>query len=159
MAIGIRTGDPCGFNKGRSSKFREGSRVRQTPKEGRRTYRPKRCGNNNKDEDNSPTNLNDKDWIISEIMKILQLRTPENNENEGSRLNHHHHHVVPLAWITLILSRHFSLSIIASGRYSHIASECMFVVVVLLLPCHIWRSIGIRHLWARSFFSSSVWFV
>ena len=32
-----------GFNKGRSSKFREGSRVRQTPEEGWRTYRPKRC--------------------------------------------------------------------------------------------------------------------
>ncbi len=51
-----------GINKGRSSKFREGSRVRQTP-EGRRTYRPKRCGNNNKDEDNSPKNLNDKNEI------------------------------------------------------------------------------------------------
>ena len=60
MANGIRTGDPRGFNKGRSSKFREGSRVRQTPEEGRRTYRPKRCGNNNNDEDNSPKNLNDK---------------------------------------------------------------------------------------------------
>ena len=60
MANRIRTGDPRGFNKGRSSKFREGSRVRQTPEEGRRTYRPKRCGNNNKDEDNSPKNLNDK---------------------------------------------------------------------------------------------------
>ena len=60
MANGIRTGDPRGFNKGRSSKFREGSRVRQTPEEGRMTYRPKRCGNNNKDEDNSPKNLNDK---------------------------------------------------------------------------------------------------
>ena len=57
---GIRTGEPRGFNKGRSLKFREGSRVRQTPEEGRRTYRPKRCGNNNKDEDNSPKNLNDK---------------------------------------------------------------------------------------------------
>ena len=34
--------------------------VRQTPEEGRRTYRPKRCGNNNKDEDNSPKTLNDK---------------------------------------------------------------------------------------------------
>ena len=33
MANGIRTVDPCGFNKGRSSKFRVGSRVRQTPKE------------------------------------------------------------------------------------------------------------------------------
>ena len=60
MANGIRTGDPCGFNKGRSSKFREGSRVRQTPEEDRRTYRPKRCGNNNKDEGNSPKTLNDK---------------------------------------------------------------------------------------------------
>ena len=63
MANGIRTGEPRGFNKGRSSKFREGSRVRQTPEEGRRTYRPKRCGNNNKDEDNSPKNLNDKNFI------------------------------------------------------------------------------------------------
>ncbi len=59
MANGIRTGDPRGFNKGRS-KFCVGSRVRQTPDEGRRTYRPKRCGNNNKDEDNSPKTLNDK---------------------------------------------------------------------------------------------------
>ena len=38
-----------------SSKFR----VRQAPEEDRRTYRPKRCGNN-KDEDNSPKTLNDK---------------------------------------------------------------------------------------------------
>ena len=42
MANGIRTGDPRGFNEGRSSKFREGSQVRQTPEEGRRTYQPKR---------------------------------------------------------------------------------------------------------------------
>ena len=60
MASRIRTGDPRGFNKGRSSKFRDGSRVRQTSEEGRRTYRLKRCGNNNKDEDNSPKTLNDK---------------------------------------------------------------------------------------------------
>ena len=45
--------DPRGFNKGRNSKFCEGSWVRQTPEEGRRTYRPKRYRNNNKDEDNS----------------------------------------------------------------------------------------------------------
>ena len=44
MANGIRTGDLRGFNKGRSLKFREGSRVRQTPEEGRRTYRPEHCG-------------------------------------------------------------------------------------------------------------------
>ena len=46
--------------KGCSSKFHVGSRVRQTPEEGRRTYQPKRCGNNNEDEDNSPKTLNDK---------------------------------------------------------------------------------------------------
>ena len=53
MANGIRTGDPREFNKGRSSKFREGSRGQQIPEEGWRTYGPKRYGNNNKDEDNS----------------------------------------------------------------------------------------------------------
>ena len=53
MANGIRTGDPGRFNKGLSLKYREGSRVRQAPVDGRRIYRPKRCGNNNKDEDNN----------------------------------------------------------------------------------------------------------
>ena len=62
MANGIRIGDPCGFNKGRSSKFRVGSRVRQTPEEGRRTYQPKGCGNDDKDEDNSPKNLDVKNF-------------------------------------------------------------------------------------------------
>ena len=56
MTKEIRTGDRRGFNKRRSSKFCEGSRVQQTPEEGRKTYRPKRCGNNNKD---SPKTLND----------------------------------------------------------------------------------------------------
>ena len=60
MANGIRTVDLRGFNKGRSSMIRIGSRVRQTPEEGRKTYRLKRCGNNNEDEDNSPETLNDK---------------------------------------------------------------------------------------------------
>ena len=63
MANGIRTGDPRGFNKGHSSKFRDGSRVQQIPEEGRRTYRPKRYGSNNKNEDNSPKTLNDEKTI------------------------------------------------------------------------------------------------
>ena len=46
------------LQKGRSSKFRVSSRVRQTPEEGRRIYRPKRCGNNNKDGDNRPKTFN-----------------------------------------------------------------------------------------------------
>ena len=32
----------------------------QTPEKGRGTNRPKHCGNNNKDQDNSPKALNDK---------------------------------------------------------------------------------------------------
>ena len=72
MTNGIRTGEPHGFNKGRSSKFREGSRARQTPEEGRRTYRPKHRGNNNKDKDNSPKSLNDKNRRASS-QKFRQL--------------------------------------------------------------------------------------
>ena len=39
---------------------RSSVKVRQTPEEGRRTYRPKRCGNNTEDKDTSPKTLNDK---------------------------------------------------------------------------------------------------
>ena len=50
----------------------------------------------------------------------------------GEYCHHHHHHVVPLAWIFLTLSRHFSLSFITSGRSSglHPVSShscCMYV--------------------------------
>ena len=79
MANIIRTGDPRGFNKGCSSKFRAGSRVRQTPEEGRRTYQPNRCGNNNKDEDNSPKILHDKNHQVSS--QKFRQETPE----EGRR--------------------------------------------------------------------------
>ena len=72
LANGIRTGDPRGFDGGRSSKFHVGSRVRQTVEKGRRTYRPKRCGNNNKDEDNSPKTVNDKNHQASS-QKFRQL--------------------------------------------------------------------------------------
>ena len=52
--------------------------------------------------------------------------------NEGLALCHHHHHVAPPARISLTLSRHFSLSFIASGRSSglHPVSShscCMYV--------------------------------
>ena len=59
MANGIRRGDPRGFNKGRSSNLSDAYRVRQTPEEGRRTYRPKLSGNNNTEEYNSPKTLFD----------------------------------------------------------------------------------------------------
>ena len=72
MANGIRTSSPLGFNKGRRQKFRVGSRVRETPEEGGRTYQPKHCGNNNKDEDNSPETLKDKNHQASS-QKFKQL--------------------------------------------------------------------------------------
>ena len=72
MANKKRTVDPIGFNKGRSSKFRVGSRVRQTPEDARSIYRPKRCGKNNKDEDNSPKTLNDNNHQASS-KKFRQL--------------------------------------------------------------------------------------
>ena len=64
MANGIRTGNPREFNKGRSSKFRVGSRVQQTSEEGWKIYWRKRCGNNNKKENNSLKTLNDKIEIL-----------------------------------------------------------------------------------------------
>ena len=72
MVNRIKTGNPCEFNKGRCLKFCEGSQMRQTPEEGRGTYRPKCCGNNNKDEDNSPKTFNDKNYQASS-QKFRQL--------------------------------------------------------------------------------------
>ena len=76
MAHGIRTGDPCGLNNGRSSKFRVGSRVRQTPEEGIRTYPPKRCENKNRDENNSPNILNDVN--VKLFLTFLAWNKPSN---------------------------------------------------------------------------------
>ncbi len=76
MANGIRRGDPRGFNKGRSSKFHEG----------RRTYRPKHCGNNNKDEDNSPKTLNEQNQLASS-QKFRQLKEKQDNIKKTSLHN------------------------------------------------------------------------
>ncbi len=46
--------------------------VGQKPEDNWRTYRPKCCGNNNKDEDNSPKKLNDKNQQASS-QKFRQL--------------------------------------------------------------------------------------
>ena len=70
------------------SKFHEGSGVRQTPEEGRRTYQPKRHGNNNKDEDNSPKTLNE--GSISVMITVTPCVIVEdgnytfNNEQKGN---------------------------------------------------------------------------
>ena len=57
---GIRTINPTELNKVFRLKFCVGSRIRQgTPEEFQRTHCPKRCENNNKDEDSSPNTFND----------------------------------------------------------------------------------------------------
>ena len=50
-------------------------------------------------------------------------------------LSHHHHHhdVVPLARISLTLSRHFSLSFITSGRSSALHPVCSHSYCVYVL--------------------------
>ena len=61
MVNEIRTIYARELNKGIGSMFRVSSRVRQdTPEEGWRTHRPKRCEYTNKIEDNSPNTLNNK---------------------------------------------------------------------------------------------------
>ena len=65
-------------------------------------------------------------WFFLRMLSILgYMRLPSHH-------HHHHHHVVPLARISLTLSRHFSLSFIASDRSSglhHVFSHscCMYV--------------------------------
>ena len=61
--------------------------------------------------------------------------------------HHHHHHVMPLAWISLTLSRHFSLSFIASVRSSglHPVSShscCMYVLAGR--PAFAWPYAGVH---------------
>ena len=82
--------------------------------------------------------------------------------------HHHHHHLVLVARISLTISRHFpyrsspQAALLDNIQYPHIAAECMFMLVVLFLPDHMWGSIRVHHLWARPYFSSSVlhvWFV
>ena len=70
---------------------------------------------------------------------------------------HHHHHVVPLAWISLTLSRHSSPSLIAFGRSSGLHpisshSCCMYVRVGC--PTFAWPYVGVH--WSTSLMSSSL---
>ena len=61
--------------------------------------------------------------------------------------NHHHRHVVPLARISLTLSRHFSLSFIDYGRSSglHPVSSYSFCMYVLAgCPAFAWPYVGIH---------------
>ena len=66
------------------------------------------------------------------LKKNIGLRIAKDFETPSSCFNHHHH-VVPLSRISLTLSRHFSLSFIASGKSSGLhpvspQSCCMYIL-------------------------------
>ena len=65
----------------------------------------------------------------------------------STNTHHHHHHVVPPAWISLILSRHFSLSFIASGwssRLHPISSHSCCMYVLAGRPALAWPYVGVH---------------
>ena len=76
-------------------------RVRQISEEGRRTYWPKRCGNNNKDEDNSPKTLMIKisqleiHFILNGVRYIITANNPPNTIKsifiQKNKLEHKNH--------------------------------------------------------------------
>ena len=68
-------------------------------------------------------------------------------------------------WPSLATSPNRSLPLASLQGYipnPHVAAVCMLELVVLLLPSHMWGSMGVHPLWARPCFSSSVlhvWFI
>ena len=78
------------------------------------------------------------------------------NKLKEIRCNHHHH-VVPLAWISLALSRHYSLSFIASGRSSGqhpVSSHSSYMYVRAGPPAFAWPYAGVHR--STSLMSSSL---
>ena len=62
--------------------------------------------------------------------------------------HHHHHHVMPLARISLTLSRHFSLSFIASGRSSglhSVSSHSCWMYVYASRPAFAQPYVGVHN--------------
>ena len=77
------------------------------------------------------------------------------NPKSSSYIYHHHHHVVPQAWISLTLFRHFSLSFIASGRSSWlhpVSSQSCCVYVRAGCPAFARLYVGVH--WNTSLMSS-----
>ena len=72
-------------------------------------------------------------------------------------VDHHHHYVVPLARISLTLLRHFSLSFIASGRFSGlhpVSSHSCCIYVRAGCPTFAWPYVGVHR--STSLMSSSL---
>ena len=79
------------------------------------------------------------------------------NKSYGISNHHHHHHVVPLARISLTLSRHFSLLFIAPGRSSGlhpISSHSCWMYVRVGRPAFARPYVGVHR--STSLMSSSL---
>ena len=89
-----------------------------------------------------------KNWYLMLLcltLNIIRYGSRVTGTMQGS--SHHHHHVVPLAWISLTLSRHFSLSFIASGRSSGlhpISSHSCCMYVQAGCPAFAWRYVWVH---------------
>ena len=91
------------------------------------------------------------------IEKMHHAKNEKWKTTNDWRKHHHYHHVVPQARISLTLSRHFSLSFIASGRSSELHpvsshSCCMYVRAGC--PAFAWPYVGVHR--STSLMSSSL---
>ena len=82
---------------------------------------------------NTWNNLTVKKLSSGSFKNVINKMCSQIIHREFQNHHQHHHHVVPLAWISLTLSRHFSLSFIASSRSAGLHSVssyscCMYVL-------------------------------
>ena len=56
--------------------------------------------------------------------------------------HHHHHHAATSSYRSSPLA-----GLQGYIPYPHIAAVCMFELIILLFPGHMWGSIGVHHLW------------
>ena len=95
--------------------------------------------------------------LFHNFSSSIQLMIYPDPYNPFLKKKEYHHHVVPLARISLTLSRHFSLSFIASGWFSGLhpvssQSCCMYV----LAGCPAFARLYVGVLRSTSLMSSSL---
>ena len=102
----------------------------------------------------SPTLLT---LLLSSLLCSMSALTPEladglqwvssDFDDSSQYTHHHHHHVVPLTRISQTLSRHFSLSFIASGWSSElhpVSSHSCCMYVRASRPSFPWPYVGVH---------------
>ena len=97
-------------------------------------------------------------WCLLERHELISSPLSYVQIVEQTKLYHHHHHyVVPLTWISLTLSRYFSLSFTASGWSSGlhpVSSHSCCMCVRAGCPAFAWPYVGVHR--STSLMSSSL---